>query len=117
MTEVYDKSFIKIAEKISEAEKITLQKGVYTGLTGPSLETSAEIRYLKNIGGDAVGFSTIMEAIIGVHAGMKVLGLATITNINNPDEPQKASIEEIIATAQKASEKVNTLVSGIIKEL
>ena len=117
MTEVYDKELILLAKKIGNEKNIKLQNGVYAGLKGPSLETPAETRYLKSIGADAVGFSTVMEAIAGVHAGMKILGLATITNINNPDAPQKATVEEIIENAQKASVKVNTLVSGIVKNL
>ncbi|MEZ4550667.1 MAG: hypothetical protein R2874_09375 [Desulfobacterales bacterium] len=65
----------------------SLQQRVYAGLKGPSLETSAETRFLGRIGADAVGFSTVMEAICAVHAGMKVLGLSIITNINDPDHP------------------------------
>ncbi|MCK5311027.1 MAG: purine-nucleoside phosphorylase, partial [Desulfobacteraceae bacterium] len=117
MTQVYDKKFAALAKKIGKEEDIKLQSGVYAGLIGPSLETPAETRHLKTIGADAVGFSTVMEAITGVHAGMKIIGLATITNINNPDAPQKATLEEIIDTAQKASVKVNTLVSGILKNI
>ena len=84
---------------------------------GPSLETPAETRFLKLIGADAVGFSTVMEAVAAVHAGMKIVGLATITNINNPDAPEKASIEDIIATAGKASNHVNIILKGILEKL
>ncbi|MCD4743122.1 MAG: purine-nucleoside phosphorylase [Desulfobacteraceae bacterium] len=118
MTQVYDKKLALLARKIGKEKNIKLQHGVYAGLCGPSLETPSKTRYLKSIGGDAVGFSTVMEAAIaGVHAGMKILGLATITNINNPDAPEKATVEEIIGSAQKASENVNALVSGIVQNI
>lgn len=117
MTQVYDKKLALLARKIGKEKNIKLQHGVYAGLCGPSLETPSETRYLKSIGGDAVGFSTVMEAIAGVHAGMKILGLATITNINNPDAPEKATVEEIIGSAQKAGVDVNALVSGIVENI
>ena len=96
---------------------VPLRQGVYAGLQGPSLETPAETRYLKSIGADAVGFSTIMEAIAGVHAGMKILGLAIITNINNPDVPEKATVEEIIETAQQTVGDLNRLLQKLLEQL
>ncbi len=117
MTRVYDEDLLLLATRIGRAKNIRLQHGVYAGLAGPSLETPAETRYLKSIGADAVGFSTVMEAIAGVHAGMKILGIATITNINDPDNPEKATVEEIIENAQKAGVKVNALISGIVNEI
>ncbi len=117
MTQIYDKDLAILTKKIAKEKDINIQDGVYAGLLGPSLETPAETRYLKSIGSDAVGFSTVMEAIVGVHADMKILGLATITNINNPDAPQKATLEEIIENAQKASLDVGTLISKVVKNL
>ncbi len=117
MIEVYDKRLAGLALKVADKKKITLRHGIYAGLAGPSLETPAETRYLKITGGDAVGFSTVLEAIAGVHAGMKILGLATITNINNPDEPQKATVEEIIKTAQNAAGKVDAILKGVVENL
>jgi len=117
MTKVYDPSLAARVRKTAESKGIPLVKGVYAGLMGPSLETPAETRYLKIIGADAVGFSTVMEAIAGVHAGMNILGLATITNINNPDAPEKATMEDIIKTAEKAAENVNTLLTGVVSSL
>jgi purine-nucleoside phosphorylase len=117
MTQVYDKSLAALAQKTAGSADITIRQGVYAGLMGPSLETPAETRYLKIIGADAVGFSTVMEAIAGVHAGMKILGLATITNINNPDAPEKATVEEIIKTAEKAAENVNILLTAVVSAL
>ena len=94
-----------------------MQKGVYAGLNGPSLETPAEVRFLKTIGADAVGFSTVQEVIAAVHAGMKVLGLSTITNVHNPDAPAPASVEEIIAVAKEAAPKLETIIKEVIRNL
>lgn len=117
MTEVYSKRASDLALHAAQESGIPVQQGVYAGLLGPSLETPAETRFLKLIGADAVGFSTVMEAVAAVHAGMKIVGLATITNINNPDAPEKASIEDIIATAGKASNHVNIILKGILEKL
>ncbi|SLM30655.1 Purine nucleoside phosphorylase 1 [Desulfamplus magnetovallimortis] len=120
MTEVYDKELrtlaLKAAQQVrdSSGNPLFLRHGVYAGLQGPSLETPAETRYLKTIGADAVGFSTIMEAIAGVHANMKILGLATITNINNPDAPEKATVEEIINKAKCTAGKINQLLVNLM---
>ncbi len=117
MTEVYDKKFAHLAEEAAIKAKIPVTGGVYAGLLGPSLETPAETRFLRLMGGDAVGFSTIMEAISGIHAGMKILGLSTITNINNPDTPEKADIKSIIHVAEKTSPKVGKILKEVIKHL
>jgi len=117
MTVVYDRALSGEALGIAEQKGIPVCEGVYAGLCGPSLETPAETRYLRMIGADAVGFSTVMEVITGVHAGMKILGLATLTNINNPDAPEKATVEEIIKVAQEAAKQVDTLVSGVAGEI
>lgn len=98
----------------AKAEGIHLREGVYAGLKGPSLETPAETRYLRTIGADAVGFSTIMETIAAVHAGMRVLGISTITNINDPDAPQPATLEEIITVAETAAPVLQTVVGWAV---
>lgn len=95
---------------------IDLKTGVYAGLKGPSLETPAEIRFLKTIGADAVGFSTVMETIAGVHAGMKVLGLSIITNINDPDNPAPATVDAIIDTASRAAPKMESLIEKVVQK-
>lgn len=117
MTAVYDKKLADMALKIAQTAGISVRQGVYAGLAGPSLETPAETRFLKTIGADAVGFSTVMEAIAGVHAGMKILGLATITNINNPDAPEKATVEEIINIAQKAAHQIDLILKGVLENI
>ncbi len=117
MTQVYDPRLIDLTLQCKMTPKITLRQGVYAGLKGPSLETPAETRYLKTIGADAVGFSTVMEAITAVHAGMKILGLATITNINNPDAPEKATLEEIIDVADSAAIGLNLLLKALLSKI
>ncbi len=117
MTDVYDKKLAKLAEKTAQKADIPITRGVYAGLLGPSLETPAETAFLRLIGCDAVGFSTITEVIAGVHAGMKILGLATITNINNPRLPEKAKIEEIIYTAEMTSFSIGTIFAGVVKNI
>ena len=87
MSRAYDMHLSDLARQGASTSGIDLAQGVYAGLLGPSLETPAEIRFLKTIGADAVGLSTIQEVIAAVHGGMRVLGLSTLTNINDPDHP------------------------------
>lgn len=117
MTKVYDKAYISVAEACAAKTGIATQRGVYVGLKGPSLETPAEMRYLRNIGADAVGFSTVMEAICAVHAKMRLLGIATITNINDPDHPSPATMEAIVSVAQKAARNINSIIEEVVKNL
>ncbi|HMA66658.1 MAG TPA: purine-nucleoside phosphorylase [Desulfosalsimonadaceae bacterium] len=117
MTKVYDSALMHTAEKAAREGGFTLQKGIYTGLKGPSLETPAETRFLQRIGGEAVGFSTVLEAIAGAHAGMKILGLSTITNINDPDRPQPATADAIIAVAAEAAPRHARIIEMVAREL
>lgn len=117
MMQAYDPDLKKIALQIASENRIPVQTGIYAGLLGPSLETPAETRFLKTIGGDAVGFSTVMEVIAGVHAGMKILGLSLITNINDPDNPAPTTLESVLKTAEHASKNFSRLVSGIIAKM
>jgi len=117
MTSAYDKDLIALARGKAVEEGIHLNQGVYVGITGPSLETSAETRFLRSIGGDAVGMSTVNEVIAAVHSGLKVLAIVAITNINLPDCMTAISIEEVIANARKASPSLARLLTKIIKGL
>ena len=117
MTGVYDKYLAGLARNAATSSGWEIRKGVYAGLKGPSLETSAETRFLRQIGADAVGFSTVQEAIAGVHAGMKILGLSTITNINDPDHPTADTEAGIIAVAQKAAARLAALIQSVVKDL
>ncbi len=117
MTAAYDRPLIQLCRRTADVLGLALRSGVYAGLKGPSLETPAEIRFLKTIGADAVGFSTVMETIAAVHAGMHVLALSTITNINDPDRPQPASLEAIVAVANQVAPNLNRLITAIIGEI
>ncbi len=117
MTRVYSPGLRELAAAEAQRSGVEICRGVYAGLQGPSLETPAEMRFLRTIGADAVGFSTVMEAIAAVHGGMQVLGLSVITNLNIPDRPQPASVEAIIAVAQQAAPRLGSLIAGILAGL
>jgi purine-nucleoside phosphorylase len=117
MSQVYDRRLIAFAEEAARENNIRVQKGVYAGLPGPSLETGAEIRFLKTIGADAVGLSTIPEVIAAVHGGMAILGFSVITNMNLPDHLKPARVEEIIAAAEQTAPRLQTIIEQVIEKL
>lgn len=117
MTRAYDPHLRQLAADGARKAQVRLQAGVYAGLLGPSLETPAEVRFLRAIGADAVGFSTVQEVIAAKHAGMRVLGLSTITNISDPDAPLPATVEEIIAVAREAAPQVAALVHAVVEQI
>ena len=117
MVEPYDKEMIALLEKVALEEKIKLQKGVYVAVAGPSLETAAETRFLRLIGADAVGMSTVPEVIAAVHHGLRVLAVSVITNVNLPDNYKPAPIEKVIATAKRAEEKLSRPITNFLKQL
>jgi purine-nucleoside phosphorylase len=117
MSCAYNPELIAAAEDTARTAGIKLHGGIYVGLSGPALETPAEVKFLQTIGAQAVGFSTIQEVIAAVHGGLRVLGLSTITNVHNPDDPVPASVEEIIAVAQKAAPLLETILKGVAKRI
>lgn len=117
MSRAYDPGLIRIARKAARKNQIPVRQGVYSGLLGPSLETPSEIRFLKTIGSDAVGMSTIMEVIAAVHAKMRILGLSLITNINDPDHPVETTLESVLETASRSVPGLNRLMIDIIRQL
>ncbi len=117
MSQPYTKEMVSLTERVASEEKIHIQKGVYVGLMGPSLETAAETRFLRMIGADAVGMSTVPEVIVAVHSGMKVLGLSVISNLNLPDNLKSHSLEEIIAVADNAAPRLIKLIERVVQEL
>jgi purine-nucleoside phosphorylase len=117
MTCAYDRDLIARAERAAAQAGITVRQGVYAGLKGPCLETPAETRFLKAIGAQAVGFSTVQEVIAAVHAGMKVLGISIITNVNDPDRPAPAALADIIAVARRAAPDLERLLCGVLEHL
>jgi purine-nucleoside phosphorylase len=117
MSQPYDKKILALAQRIALEEKIVCQKGVFVAVTGPNLETRAEYRFLKLIGADVVGMSTVPEVIVGVHGGMRVLGLSVITDQCLPDALEPVSLAEVIAVANTAEKKLRLLVRRVVAEL
>jgi purine-nucleoside phosphorylase len=117
MSRAYDPALRDLAEETALRKGIPLRQGVYVGVKGPHLETPAETRFLRGMGAQAVGMSTIMEVIAAVQCGLRVLGLSVITNVNRPDCQEPASLEAIIATAQHAGPRLAALLEGILKRL
>ncbi len=117
MCEPYAKSLVALAETIALEKGIKVQRGVYAALTGPCLETPAEYRFLRIIGADAVGMSTVPEVIVAIHAGLKVLGLSAITDECLPDALKPANIDEIIATANRIEPQMSVIVQECVRRL
>ncbi len=115
MSRGYDRELIDLARKEALSEGIELKQGVYVGLCGPSLETPAETRFLRMIGADAVGMSTVMEAIVGIHCGLRVAAIVAITNLNLPDCMKETSIENVVENAGRAAPALERLWKGIVK--
>jgi len=114
MSAPYDRRLIDRALEIARHEDFVAHKGVYVAVTGPNLETRAEYRFLRGIGADVVGMSTVPEVIVAVHAGMRVLGLSIVTDLCLPDALEPADIERIIATANSAEPNLRKIVLGVL---
>jgi purine-nucleoside phosphorylase len=117
MSAPYDLRLRETARAIAAEQRITLREGVYAAVTGPNLETRAEYRFLRGIGADVVGMSTVPEVIVAVHGGMRVLGLSIITDRCLPDALEPASVEQIIAVATAAEPKLTAVVRGVVERL
>ena len=117
MTEVYSSRLRGIADRAGQATALALTHGVYVALLGPSYETPAEIRYLRKIGGDAVGMSTVPEAIAARHMGMDVLGLSCITNMAAGVLPEPLDHSEVMETARRVRGQFIALLEGIVGRL
>ena len=117
MTKVYAPELVELGKEEAMKSGILVRQGVYVGVEGPSLETPSETRFLRIIGADAVGMSTVSEAIVGVHCGLKIMAIVVITNMNVPNPSKETSLEEVIASAQRAGSRLATLWERIIKRL
>jgi purine-nucleoside phosphorylase len=115
MSEPYDVGMKNTLIEIAKIEKITLHKGVYAAVVGPQLESKAEYRYLKIIGADAVGMSTVPEVIVANHLNLPVVAISVLTDECNPDDLKPVNIAEIIALAGQAEPKMITLFKKLIK--
>ncbi|WP_343535583.1 purine-nucleoside phosphorylase [Pedobacter sp.] len=117
MSQPYQKELIAKAVKIAEEKNITCHQGVYVSVTGPNLETKAEYRYLRIIGGDAVGMSTVPEVIVANHMSIPVFAISVLTDEGFPEDLKPVSLEEIIETAAKAEPKMTEILSQLISTL
>jgi purine-nucleoside phosphorylase len=111
---LYDEQLASEALAIARREDFVLQRGVYVALTGPSYETRAEYRAFRRLAGDCVGMSTVPEVLVAAAAGVRVLGLSTVTNVARPDAPQKVSADEVVEVGKLALPKVRAIVKGIL---
>jgi purine-nucleoside phosphorylase len=117
MSQPYDPELIALAQKIALEERVVCHKGVFVAVQGPNLETRAEYRFLRGIGADVVGMSTVPEVIVGVHAGLRNVGFSIVTDMCLPDALEPAVLEEIIAVANAAEKKLRGIVRRLVAEL
>jgi len=113
----YDRKLLARAQDICLDERIRAHRGVYVAVAGPNLETRAEYRFLRSIGADVVGMSTVPEVLVAVHSGLRVFAASIVTDLCLPDALAPADINEIIAIANAAAPKLTRLVSRLISEL
>jgi len=114
---VYDAELRAIARDVAAERRVVLREGVYVAVAGPNLETRAEYRLLRAIGADVVGMSTVPEVLVAVHGGMRVLGLSIVTDMCLPDALEPATVERIIAVANKAEPNLTAVVRGVLERL
>lgn len=117
MSEPYSQRLLRLANEVALDNKINVHEGVYVAVAGPNLETRAEYRFLRTIGADVVGMSTVPENIVARHMGMEVLGISIITDECYPEALAPVSVEEIIATAMKAEPNMTTIMKGVVERL
>lgn len=119
MTEPYSAELRRIAQSVAQENGFPLQEGVYAYVAGPSYETPAELNFLRMAGGDAVGMSTVPSVVVARHAGIRVLGISTITNmaVPNPAPGTVLTHEEVLETGKRMIPRLTTLLHGILKRL
>ena len=117
MSQAYDPGLLNLARQAAAKENIKYHEGVYVGLTGPSLETPAETRMLKMLGGRAVGMSTVLEVIVARQHQARVLGLSAITNVNDPDNMEEITLQDIVFNAQRAGKDMRAIISYVLAHM
>lgn len=117
MSTAYDKELIQLAHKVAKDQGIETKEGVYIAISGPNYLTKAELTMVIRMGADAVGMSTAPEVIIAKHSGMKVMGIACVTDMAIPEELESISHEQVMEMANQTKPKFIKLVKGILKEL
>lgn len=117
MSEPYSLDMIRMAEEIAQEQNITAHTGVYVGLSGPTFETPAEYHWLRVIGGEAVGMSTVPEVIVAIHGGMKVFAASIITDLGVEGHVEKITHEEVLAAANAAAPRLAGLIAKLIERI
>jgi purine-nucleoside phosphorylase len=117
MSRAYDPELMNTARKVASDNQIAIREGVYCGLSGPSFESPADLRFLRLAGADAVGMSTVPEVIVARHGGMRVLGFSGISNKANLDGSTITTHEEVIEAGQVITPKIETIVRGVLRSL
>lgn len=117
MSQAYDRILLDLARKTAREEDIRLHEGVYVSLAGPSFETPSDLRFLRAVGVDAVGMSTVPEVIVARHGGTRVLGISGISNKANLDGETETTHEEVLEAGNKIVPKLTTLIRGVLRRL
>jgi purine-nucleoside phosphorylase len=117
MSQAYDRELSALARKAAAESGILLHEGVYVGLSGPSFETPADLRFLRVAGADAVGMSTVPEVTVACHGGTRVLGFSGISNKANLNGNTATSHEEVLAAGQVLTPKIETILRGVLRQL
>lgn len=117
MSEPYDRNILRIAERIAKENLIRIRKGCYVGVTGPTFETPAEYRFLRTIGGDAVGMSTIPEVIVARQAGIRCFAVSIITDLGIPGKIEELHHQDVLKIAETAEPQVSFLLKSLVKAL
>jgi purine-nucleoside phosphorylase len=115
MSAPYTPTLVDTALAVARRENFAAHRGVYVAVTGPNLETRAEYRFLRTIGADVVGMSTVPEVIVAVHAGLRVLGISVVTDMCLPDHLEVATVEKILAVARSAEPKLRAIVADAVR--
>jgi len=116
MSAPYTMPLIDRALEVARHEDFVAHRGVYVAVTGPNLETRAEYRFLRGIGADVVGMSTVPEVIVAVHAGLRVLGLSVVTDMCLPDALEVATVEKILDVARSAEPKLRSIIEAAVRD-
>lgn len=117
MSQAYDRDLLELARQSARERNILLHEGVYVGLSGPSFESPADLRFLQAVGSDAVGMSTVPEVIVARHGGIRVLGISGISNKANLDGNTPTSHEEVLEAGQVMVPKLEAILRGVLQKL
>lgn len=117
MSQAYDRAYADLARKVAKENNITLREGVYAGLSGPSFESPADLRFLRLAGADAVGMSTVPEVIVARHGDMRVLGLSGISNKANLDGTTITTHKEVIEAGKVITPKVEKIIRAVLRQM